>query len=328
MSQFLIPDLKEEMVLTERFITEYLAPVSLNQTVDHIFSHVLSARGKRIRPQLLLLAGRYGKHYHEKREGLCRLGALVELVHLASLIHDDIVDDSPLRRGRPTVQAHFGKDMAVYAGDLVLSRAMQILFSEKFYEAGKWFGITIEKMCTGEIGQYARKFQPETGIEDYRRNIYGKTAALFELACRLGASEAGCDRELSAFLESIGRNFGILFQMRDDLLDYLSVEEKEGKPTGRDFEEGILTLPVLYALEAQDYADEIRKLIRLAKEGDFHGEERKRLSALIRESGGMKKALRDYRELSHELARQVGHLPAQKETKMFAAILEKLAVPI
>ena len=132
MSHLFVTDLENEIDLVESYIQEYLRPAGLNQAVEDILSEVLTGSGKKIRPLLLLLAGRCGDHYQENRDRLCQLGALLEMVHLASLIHDDIVDDSPLRRGRPTIQSRFGKNMAVYAGDLVLSRVMNVLFNNHY----------------------------------------------------------------------------------------------------------------------------------------------------------------------------------------------------
>lgn len=326
MAYMLVPGLEKEMSLTDRYISEYLAPVALNHAVEEILSEVTCTQGKRIRPQLLLLSGRYGDRYNETRDRLCQLGALLEMIHLASLIHDDIVDDSPLRRGKATVQARFGKDMAVYAGDLILSRVMQVLFSRRFVSAGSLFASTIEKMCCGEIGQYECMYRDETTVTDYRSNTYGKTAAMFELACFLGASESGCSKELTNDFGEIGRSFGMLFQMRDDLLDLMSEEKQRGKPVYMDFKEGILTLPVLYAMENPAYCDRLKGLIAFAKQGRFTKEHQQELSLIIRDSGGMEKALQEFGQCYYKVESLIDRLPVRKEKAIFTAVLNKFLI--
>lgn len=324
MSQLLIPELEKEIFLIDSYIGEYLSPVAFNHAVEEILTEIQASRGKKIRPKLLLLAGRCGRDYERERDKIYRLGALLELIHLASLIHDDIVDDSPLRRGRRTIQDRFGKDMAVYAGDLVLSRVMKELFSCGYMEEGSLFAAIIEKMCSGEIGQYDCMFRPDITVEDYCSNIYGKTAALFEGACILGASVSGCDPGLTETLGQIGKEFGLLFQMRDDFLDFVSEEKEEGKPIQMDFREGILTLPVLYAVEEEEYRGIICDLMESAKAGRFTDRHREDLSSCIRASGGMRKAADTYDDLLFRVRNRIRKIPGQKEQEIFQMILEKL----
>ena len=138
--------LSKERELVERELQEFLRAEGSVSQIGDILEDVRNSGGKRLRPQLLLLAAQFGPHYEEKRERLCSLAALVEMVHAASLIHDDIVDDSPLRRGKPSIQAKYGKDRAVYAGDLLLSRIVKELFRERFYAVGELFGRAVEEI--------------------------------------------------------------------------------------------------------------------------------------------------------------------------------------
>jgi heptaprenyl diphosphate synthase len=324
MSHLFVTDLENEIDLVESYIQEYLRPAGLNQAVEDILSEVLTGSGKKIRPLLLLLAGRCGDHYQENRDRLCQLGALLEMVHLASLIHDDIVDDSPLRRGRPTIQSRFGKNMAVYAGDLVLSRVMNVLFNNHYMKEGRLFASIIEKMCSGEIGQHDCSFQPNTTVKDYYNNIYGKTAALFEGACMMGASAGGCGANLTAFFGELGKEFGFLFQMGDDLLDYVSGEQEEGKPVHMDFSEGIMTLPVLYAMENKKYRNTILALLQLAQNQQFTERDQKELAIAIEASGGMNKAIRVYKESYCQIDKMIRQIPGKKEQQIFQWIVEKL----
>jgi heptaprenyl diphosphate synthase len=243
-----IEGLKEELRLVDVYVDEYLRDESGHTALRSVLNVINATEGKKVRPMVLLLAGRFGPNWPECRERLCKMGAAVEMVHTASLIHDDIVDDSPLRRGRQTVQSKFGKEMAVYAGDFVLSRIVYYLFKEASIEAGKLLAKTVESMCYGEIGQYARSYDTETTIEDYLSNIFGKTASLFVAACGIGAMESGCDEKISMILRQVGEHIGYLFQLRDDLLNVTSSANHEGKPVRSDFMNGTYTMPILHAL--------------------------------------------------------------------------------
>jgi heptaprenyl diphosphate synthase len=230
------------------YVDEYLRDESGHTALRSVLNVINASGGKKLRPMVLLLSGRIGPKWPECRERLCKMGAAVEMIHTASLIHDDIVDDSPLRRGRSTVQSKFGKEMAVYAGDFVLSRIVYYLFKEASVEAGKLLAKTVESMCYGEIGQYARSYDTETTIEDYLTNIFGKTASLFVAACGIGAMESGCDERTTMILRQIGEHIGYLFQLRDDLLNVTSTAGHEGKPVHSDFMNGTYTMPIIHAL--------------------------------------------------------------------------------
>lgn len=322
-----ILNLKEEMFLVEKYIIEYLPPEKRNEKVDQIIQELMLAKGKRLRPQILLLAGKMGPDYEKVKDRLCRLGALLELVHMASLVHDDIIDDSLLRRGLPTVQSKYGKDMAVYTGDLILSRVLQNLFKEKFQESGVLLGKTVEDMCMGELGQMACRYRMDVEIDEYMQNIYGKTVSMFELACRLGAMESRCDEETIKALCDLGKNMGYMFQIRDDLLDFLSNAQDEGKPTHADFQEGIYTLPVLYAMKNKEYESILLKLMLQAESSIFLPEHMEALDKAVIQSGGLSAAI-DTMEKHRMLAEEaLERLPEHSTKKMLHVLLKKLVLP-
>ena len=292
-----------------------------------ILREVAASRGKRYRPLLLLLAARCGPDWQTKRPALHALGAVIELIHMASLIHDDIVDDSPLRRGRATVQSRFGKDMAVYAGDVLLARAMRFIFEERLYGAGLETTRTIERMCRGEIGQFDCRFRLDTPVERYLDNIYGKTVALFESACRLGCETAGADSAVADALGRFGRRLGYLFQIRDDLLDFVSDESREGKPVHADFREGVFTLPVLFAYQRPKARDALAELAARAREGGFSDADAAALNTLVRQSGGLDQAAACMREHSAAAVRLAEALP-QPAGAALAGLVHKLALPV
>ena len=223
-----------------------------------VLDDAASSQGKMIRPRLVLMAGSFGTDRDDVRERLYKLAAVVEMTHLASLIHDDIVDDAPVRRGKPSVQSKYGKNAAVYAGDFLMSRITFYLMREGLNRAGMVIAQAVEEMCAGEIGQAMCRYKEDVTIDQYLQNIHGKTVALFRACCRIGAMESGCDERVSRMLESFGECLGYMFQMRDDLLDFVPDSSMIGKKAHQDFREGIYTLPVLLAREQPGKQDEFR----------------------------------------------------------------------
>ena len=327
MTVFDLPGIQTDMRLVDRYMMEFLPPEREQGKMGEIIEAVMSAKGKRYRPLLLLLAGRCGPNFAQNRERLCKLGAIIELIHMASLVHDDIVDDSPLRRGQQTIQSRFGKDMAVYTGDMILGRLMRVMFQEDLGKAGALLGETIEHMCRGEIGQFDSWFRVDRSVEDYLDNIYGKTVALFVTACRLGAMESGCDQKLTDTLAMYGLHLGYLFQLRDDLLDFVSDEKTEGKPIHMDFREGVFTLPVLYALAHREYHDAVKELASVARHGKFTSHHADKLDWVVRYSGGLTATVAQIDAHQQEAARLAAALPVPEITKAFREILKRLELP-
>lgn len=233
----------------------------LREPLSQVLDCVFSVSGKQLRPALLLLFGRAGECYPSCEEQLLTAAAVIELTHMASLIHDDIVDDSPTRRGRPTLQSKFGKDMAVYGGDYLLSHVLMQLLCRDMLEPGQVLAKSISDMCSGELGQYAAQFDMQTDENRYFMNISGKTAALFSAACRMGALISGYSRQELDLAERFGHSFGMLFQLRDDLIDCIPNSSDNGKKHGMDFINGVYTLPVIYSLKDPEHGPQLRTLI-------------------------------------------------------------------
>ena len=315
--------IREELKSVEKNLAEYLRAEGNASQIGDILQDVSLSGGKRLRPQLLLLSARFGPDCEEKRERLCRLAALIEMVHAASLIHDDIVDDSPLRRGRPSIQSKYGKDRAVYAGDLLLSRIVKQLFKESFYQVGELFGRAVEEMCIGELGQMQCLFDAETTVEQYIKNIDGKTAALCRLACAAGAMVSGASEETAAQLVLFGECFGRMFQIRDDLLDFVSDASSEGKLVRTDFREGILTLPVLYAMEDEKARALIIRLMREAEKGSFGSEQEEQLVSAVGNSGGLARAYSDMQMYADRALAAVEALPELEVKTVLRGLLKK-----
>ena len=326
MDDFQLPRLRADLELVNRELKRQFPPEQEQGRVRDILADVTGRSGKRYRPLLLLLSARCGPNYAAQRPLLCKLGAVIELIHMASLVHDDIVDDSPLRRGQATVQSRYGKDMAVYTGDLLLARTMKLVFTEGLGQTGAALCETIERMCRGEIGQFDCRFRIDTPVERYLENIAGKSVALFETATRLGCQLAGGSADTVRNLSRFGRHLGYLFQIRDDLLDFLSSEAREGKPIHVDFREGVFTLPVLFASSSPKTRAELAELAELARQGRFASAETERLTAAVRRSGGLEaaKAEMEYHRAS---ARRLTESLPSAIAQAFRGILDKLDLP-
>ncbi len=229
--------------------------------IDQISSYIISAGGKRIRPRLVLLfADAFGYEGPAKYE----LAATVEFIHTATLLHDDVVDESSLRRGRATANAMFGNAASVLVGDFLYSRAFQMMVSVQNMQVLAVLAEATNVIAEGEVLQLMNMHDPDLSVEEYLRVIRFKTAKLFEASARLGAVIAGATPDLEEACATYGRALGTAFQLVDDLLDYDGDSRTLGKNVGDDLREGKPTLPLLIAMQRCD-ADE-RAQIRHAIE--------------------------------------------------------------
>jgi octaprenyl-diphosphate synthase len=232
--------------------------------INQIAHYIISAGGKRIRPLLVLLfSSALGFVGRERFE----LAATVEFIHTATLLHDDVVDESALRRGRKTANALFGNAASVLVGDFVYSRAFQMMVSVNRMRVLEVLANATNVIAEGEVLQLMNMHDPDLSVEDYLRVIRFKTAKLFEASARIGAVLAEVGSEVEESCAAYGRSLGTAFQLIDDLLDYEGATAQLGKNVGDDLREGKPTLPLLLAME-RGSSDE-RDLIRSAIE---HGE--------------------------------------------------------
>ena len=226
--------------------------------LDEVTTHLIAAGGKRLRP-VLALAAATSDGRDATREDL--LGAVaVELVHLASLYHDDVMDEATMRRNVESVNSRFGNLVAIVAGDFLLARSAEIA-AGLGTEIAALLAKTLGDLCQGQVTEVRAAFQVGRTEDDYTQAIAGKTASLMATSCRIGAITAGLPRDQVEALTTFGRTFGMLFQVRDDILDVVGTEEELGKPAGQDLAEGIYTLPVLLALGDPTVGPELRPLL-------------------------------------------------------------------
>lgn len=232
--------------------------------IDQIAHYIISAGGKRIRPMLVLLfANALGFGGRERFE----LAATVEFIHTATLLHDDVVDESALRRGRETANALFGNAASVLVGDFLYSRAFQMMVSVNSMRVLDVLADATNVIAEGEVLQLMNMHDPDLSVDDYLRVIRFKTAKLFEASARIGAVLAKASPLVEESCATYGRSLGTAFQLIDDLLDYEGATAQLGKNVGDDLREGKPTLPLLLAMERGTAAE--RELIRHAIQ---HGE--------------------------------------------------------
>lgn len=224
-------------------------------------SHLIEAGGKRQRPFVGLAAGACAAAAPEGDLDLAvvRGGVAVELVHLGSLYHDDVIDEAEIRRQADSVNARWGNLRAILAGDFLLARASEIAASLSTEIAGL-LAATIAHLCEGEVSELRTAFSPARTEEEYFASIGGKTASLFRASARIGALTSGQPREAVDALGDFGWAYGMAFQIVDDILDLTATEAQLGKPVGHDIAEGVYTLPVLHAL-ASSRGDELASLL-------------------------------------------------------------------
>lgn len=206
----------------------------------------LKAGGKRLRPALVLISGQIGCYNLEK---LVPAAAAIELIHMASLVHDDILDGASTRRGVPTINSLWGNQIAITTGDFLFAHAFVMLAKIGNLKVNRVVCNAALALSLGELNQMQTAYNCNQSLGDYLNKIFNKTAALFSAACEIGALLAGASMEETEALAEYGKNLGMAFQIYDDILDIEGTEEILGKPIGIDLKDGTVTMPILYALE-------------------------------------------------------------------------------
>lgn len=301
--------LKEWTEEVKRYIY-LIANFSIKESqVGAVLDDVLNISGKMIRAKILLLSAFSGTNWKNNKERICKLAAMVELTHLASLIHDDIVDDSPYRRGKQSIQGKYGKDAAVFAGDFLIARIFYYGVVENLNEAVSILAKTIENMCIGEIEQELYHYQEDISEEKYFEIIERKTAALFQAACSIGARESVCSKELTQKLELFVKNLGLMFQIKDDILDFTSNSKDLGKETHKDFQNGIYTFPVIMTLKNSKLREVLEPIMKKNKKEKLSAEEILQLEKYITSFGGIEASYEKIKSLSNinrQLIKELG----------------------
>ena len=235
---------------------EKLINTKLNSEVDLInkmSDYHLNSGGKRIRALLTMGSAKLGGYVNGKRD--INLSACVELIHSATLLHDDVIDESEIRRGNKTANSIWGNQSSILVGDYLLSRCFEMMVEDGDLEVLKLLSSTSSKIAQGEVLQLQHKGEADLLEENYIKIINLKTAALFAAATKVGACISGQDKKKKDALESYGKNLGLAFQIADDALDYFSKEKIFGKQIGKDFFEGKVTLPIIIVFQKSNMVE-------------------------------------------------------------------------
>jgi heptaprenyl diphosphate synthase len=270
-----------------------------------VATHLIAAGGKRLRPTLTLAAAAVGEG--GATEEVLLGGVAVELVHLASLYHDDVMDEAPTRRATESVNSRWGNLVAIVAGDFLLARSAGVAASLG-NEVSGLLAATLGRMCQGQISEVSTAYNPDRSAERYLATIADKTASLMSASCRIGALLAGVEGVRREALTRFGECFGMVFQIRDDILDVIGTADELGKPPGQDLVEGVYTLPVLRALADPKAAEELRPLLGRRLDGP----ERAKAAAIVAGSVGVGAAAKEARRWAGKAAEMASALKPGK----------------
>ena len=263
--------------------------------LEQVLSHIRQRGGKRMRPMLILLTA---KNCGEVLEVTQNAALGLELLHTASLVHDDVVDESDQRRGQPSVNASYNNKVAVLVGDYILSTALLRVALSNNHEIVQNLAELGRTLAAGEILQLSNISNKDISEDAYYQVIEKKTAVLFEACCKLGAISVGASRDMVEKASQFGHNIGMIFQIRDDIFDYYDSKEI-GKPTGNDMIEGKLTLPIIYSLTHYE-SPAMMKLARKVKNGTINTDEIAILIEFAKQYGGIKYAEKKMEQLAKE----------------------------
>jgi octaprenyl-diphosphate synthase len=296
--------LDDDLRATNRTIIDNMA--SEVTLIPQLAAHIVAAGGKRLRPLLTLAAARLCDYDGYRHVGLA---ACVEFIHTATLLHDDVVDESQLRRGLASANAIFGNKASVLVGDFLFARAFELMVKDGSLDVLRILSHASATIAEGEVLQLTTQNDLGTNAARYFQVIEGKTAALFAAACEVGAVVAGQDAEVCAALRHYGRDLGMAFQLIDDALDYAADEEELGKTVGDDFREGKLTYPVLLAYGAGDSAEQAfwRRTI---EDGDQNPADLAKAFELIARHAAIEKTLDRAREFAAQAQAALMAAPA------------------
>jgi octaprenyl-diphosphate synthase len=302
--------------VNDRILDKLASDVAL---INQLGYYIINSGGKRLRPMLLILAARALNY---QGQGHTNLAAVIEFIHTATLLHDDVVDESDMRRGNETANALFGNAASVLVGDFLYSRSFQMMIESDSLKVMDVLADTTNRIAEGEVMQLMNMNDPDTTIDSYLNVIEHKTATLFEAAGRLGAILADADPHIETKMAEYGLQLGNAFQMIDDALDYQADEDELGKSLGDDLAEGKPTLPLILAL--QTTTPENQQIIRAAiEQGDR--DQFATIKAIIDETGSLQRTIDLARQEAAGAKNALNDLP-DSEYKDALAMLADMAV--
>jgi octaprenyl-diphosphate synthase len=308
----------------ERLVAETRSDVG---AVREISSHTLLSGGKRLRPALAILCARVAAYHRSEfaypADRVVSAAAAAEMIHMATLMHDDVVDEAPERRGRPTASAVYGNSITILTGDFLLAKSMSLLaHNDDNLHIVRVFSDVTVAMAEGEVLQAAIAHDLDISIERYEEVIERKTARFLAGCCETGALLGGADPVQAAELRGYGHHLGMAFQIADDLLDFLGEPKKTGKPLGTDLRDGRVTLPLLHALAVADRDLTAHLRDRLCRpDGQIGDADIAAITAMIQRAGGFEAAQRTAEECAERAVHDLRSFPVSP----YRQSLERLA---
>ena len=272
--------------------------------INTIIRYISRKKGKQLRPCLCLLSA---KLCGEPSENTFRAAALIEMIHVATLIHDDVVDDANLRRGWPSINRVWKNKLSILVGDFMFSKALTNMIHLKDFDALEILSSTAERLSQGEIQQIEKAIKKNMTEEIYYQMVSDKTASLFSAACKLGSMTVTEDKDKREALEKFGEKFGLVFQIKDDLLDITGNVEGLGKPAGFDLKKNILTLPLIYLFEKLSPLE--AKVLKRQLNNHIKKSEIREIRKLIENNGGIQFAESQIDRLSNEAENELNIFP-------------------
>ena len=308
------PIAEDMKLFEEKFRASMKSSVPL---LDRITHYIVKRKGKQIRPMFVFLSA---KIFGEITESTHRGASLIELLHTATLVHDDVVDNAFERRGFFSINALWKNKIAVLVGDYLLSRGLLLAIRNKEVKQLEIVSTAVEEMSEGELLQIEKSRGVNLNEEIYFEIIRQKTATLIASCCACGAASAGCDDEMIERMRMIGEKIGVAFQIKDDLFDY-GLGGKIGKPTGIDIKEKKSTLPLIYALNHSANGEK-RAMLRIVKKDNKKKAEIDKVIQYVLDSGGIEYADQKMRALSSEARTEILKLPAGEARDSLLALVE------
>ncbi|MCH5586455.1 polyprenyl synthetase family protein [Shimazuella sp. AN120528] len=308
--------IKKDLEVVEDLLTQSMDTNLLE--LRESSTHLLRAGGKRMRPVFVLLSGRFG--VTSNKQQVIDVAVALELIHMATLVHDDVIDNASLRRGQETVKARWDNRVAMYTGDYIISRALSIISNITIPQFHQELSKSISLMCRGEIDQIQDLYNPNLILKQYLSRIKRKTALLMSISCYLGALVSHATPRIARHLKRYGYYVGMAFQLTDDVLDFTGDEKTLGKPAGSDLKQGNVTLPVIYALK--NLPSEERKVIEdfLATKGrePFNVD----VLDLVIKAGGNEFTLDLSKQYLNKALRELEKLPSVHEQNLLKMLAE------
>jgi heptaprenyl diphosphate synthase len=305
--------LKQDLAVIEKAVNQTIQ--SDNTVLREASSQLLQAGGKRIRPVFVLLGGKFGDYDIDRMKAVA---VSLELIHTASLVHDDVIDEAKLRRGEPTIKARWDNRIAMYTGDYIFARSLENLSVLENPRAHQILANTMVELCLGEIEQIKDKYNTEQNLRTYLRRIKRKTALLIAASCRLGAIAAHSKSEYERALYQYGYYVGMSYQIIDDVLDFTASEKELGKPAGSDLLQGNITLPVLLSMEDPEFKKELE--IAFERKEDLTPEELQPLIAMVQSNGSIERSLEISDQYLNKAYQSLAKLPANRSKQTLKGI--------